>query len=101
MPQPWSFDASTTFVKRMLGQIVGFRIEIEKIEGNWKLNQNHPVERRRKVITALRNQGDEDSQSIAALMHETLPAEDGLRNENIDPARSPKEKGLRTNLEQA
>jgi transcriptional regulator len=75
MPRPWSFDASTTFMKRMLGQIVGFRIEIEKIEGKWKLNQNHPVERRRKVIAALRQQGDENSRTLAALMEERLPAE--------------------------
>src|SRR5262249_4537459 len=31
MPRPWSFDSSTTFVKRLLGQFVGFRIEIERI----------------------------------------------------------------------
>jgi transcriptional regulator len=47
MPQPWSFDGSGTFVKRVLAQIVGFRIQIERIEGKWKLNQYHPVERRR------------------------------------------------------
>src|SRR3954454_23818004 len=29
MPRPWSFAASTQFVQRLLGQIVGFRIEIE------------------------------------------------------------------------
>ena len=75
MPRPWSFDASTIFVKRMLGQIVGFRIEIDKIEGKWKLNQNHPVERRKKVIATLSQQGDENSQTIAALMQETLPGE--------------------------
>jgi transcriptional regulator len=75
MPRPWSFDASTTFTKRMLGQIVGFRIEIDKIEGKWKLNQNHPVEHRKKVVAALRQQGDENSQAIAALMQETLRAE--------------------------
>ncbi len=62
-------------MKRMLGQIVGFRIEFDKIEGKWKLNQNHPVERRKKVVAALRQQGDENSQSIAALMQETLPGE--------------------------
>ena len=48
MPQPWSFDGSSTFVERLLAQIVGFRIEIDKIEGKWKLNQNHPVERRKR-----------------------------------------------------
>jgi transcriptional regulator len=75
-PQPWSFDGSTTFVKRLLAQIVGFRIEIEKIEGKFKLNQNHPVERRHKVVQALRQQGDENAQAIASLMEATLPSKD-------------------------
>lgn len=75
MPRPWSFDPSSTFVERLLGQIVGFRIEVEKIEGKWKLNQNHPVERRQKVIRALRERDDENAQAIAAMMEATLPSE--------------------------
>ena len=76
MPRPWSFDGSRTFAERMLAQIVGFRIEIEKIEGKWKLNQNHPVERREKVVQALRERGDENAQAVAAMMQAMLPAED-------------------------
>ena len=76
MPRPWSFDPSSTFVERMLAQIVGFRIEVEKIEGKWKLNQNHPAERRRKVVRALRQRGDENAQAVAALMQALLPAEE-------------------------
>ena len=76
MPRPWSFDGSSTFVKKMLGQIVGFRIEVENIEGKWKLNQNHPVERRQKVVRALRERGDENAQAIAAMMQAMLPPED-------------------------
>jgi transcriptional regulator len=73
MPRPWSFDPSTTFAKRRLAQIVGFRIEIDKIEGKWKLNQNHPVERRQKVVRALQEQGGDNAQAIAALMQAMLP----------------------------
>jgi transcriptional regulator len=75
MSQPWSLPDSGTFVGRLLGQIVGFRIEIEKIEGKWKLNQNHPVERRRKVVRALRERGDENAQAIAAMMQAMLDTE--------------------------
>lgn len=75
MPRPWSFDGSATFVARLLAQIVGFRIEIEKIEGKWKLNQNHPAERREKVIRALREQGGENAQAVAAWMQALLSAE--------------------------
>src|SRR5262245_53478259 len=33
MPRPWSFDPTSAFVERLLAQIVGFRIEVEKVEG--------------------------------------------------------------------
>src|SRR4051794_7855768 len=75
VPRPWSFDASSTFVRRLLGQIVGFRIEIDKVEGKWKLNRNHPVERRQKVVRALRQRGDENALAVAAVMQARLPAE--------------------------
>ena len=75
MPRPWSFDPSSTFVERLLAQIVGFRIEVEKIEGKWKLNQNHPAERRKKVVRALRERTDENAQAVAAMMQAMLPAE--------------------------
>jgi transcriptional regulator len=56
-----------------LKEIVGFEIEITRLEGKRKLNQNHPVERRRKVIEALQAQPDADSQEIARMMVEVLP----------------------------
>lgn len=76
MPRPWSFDPSSTFVERQLAQIVGFRMEVGKIEGKFKLNQNHPAERRKKVVRALQQRGGEDAQTIAALMAAMLPLED-------------------------
>jgi transcriptional regulator len=76
MPQPWSFDGSATFVERLLAQIVGFRIEIDRIEGKWKLNQNHPAERRKKVVRALGERGSENAQAVAQMMRAMLPAEE-------------------------
>lgn len=72
MPRPWTLGEVDTFVERMLKQIVGFRIEIERIEGKWKLNQNHPAERREKVVRALGERGDENSKAIADLMRRQL-----------------------------
>lgn len=46
----------------------GFRIEISRIEGKWKLNQNRPPEQRERVVQQLRTLGDENSQAIAELM---------------------------------
>jgi transcriptional regulator len=72
---PATIDGSATFVRKMLTQIVGFRIEITKIEGKWKLNQNHPLERREKVVRALSQRGDENALAIAAMMRSKLPSE--------------------------
>jgi transcriptional regulator len=72
-PRPWSLGQPSTFTDRMLAQIVGFRIPIERLEGKWKLSQNHPVERREKVIAALTEQGEE-SAAVAELMRERLVA---------------------------
>jgi transcriptional regulator len=72
MPRPWSVGQPDTFTERLLKQIVGLRIEVERIEGKWKLNQNHPVERREKVARALAERGDENAAAIAALMRRQL-----------------------------
>jgi len=70
--QPWSYDASDPAFGRMAQEIVGFEIEVSRLEGKWKLNQNHPEERRRKVISALLAKPDADSQAIARMMVDTF-----------------------------
>jgi transcriptional regulator len=75
LPRPWSFDGNGTFAERMLGQIVGLRVELSKMEGKWKLNQNQPAERRRKVVRTL-EQGGADARAVAELMQARLTAED-------------------------
>jgi transcriptional regulator len=69
---PWAFDESEPHVETMLKAIVGFRIEITRLEGKWKLSQNQPEGRRRKVADALAQGPDGDSKAIAALMREAL-----------------------------
>jgi transcriptional regulator len=75
LPRPWSFDAASAFIERLLAQIVGFRIEVERLEGKFKLNQNHPAERRKKVVRALQQRGGENALAVAALMQAVLPSE--------------------------
>ncbi len=69
-PEPWTFDESASHVEKLLRTIVGFSVEITRLEGKWKLSQNHPEERRRRVLRALASQADADSQAIAAMMEE-------------------------------
>jgi transcriptional regulator len=72
-PRPWSLGEPSAFTDRMLAQIVGFRLAIERLEGKWKLNQNQPLDRRAKVADALAAQGGEAA-AVAALMRDALPA---------------------------
>lgn len=73
MDAPWSLDhADEDFVNGLLDAIVGFRIDIERIEGKWKLSQNHDPLRRLRVIRALREAGGEDRERLAELMADTL-----------------------------
>lgn len=70
---PWSLDSDDdVFVSRMLDAIVGFEIEIERIEGKWKLSQNHSVDRREKVVRHLNGSTNSESQEIARLMSISL-----------------------------
>lgn len=71
-PRPWQLDGTSSFIERLAAQIVGFTIEIERIEGKWKLSQNHPQERQEKVVAALASKADENSRAIAALMQNNL-----------------------------
>ena len=57
----------------MLRAIVGFEIEIERLDGKFKLSQNRPAEVPR-VVAALEEGGERD---IAALMREHSPPAKG------------------------
>ena len=73
MPQPWSMRSpDADFIEKLLNGIVGFEIEIQRIEGKWKLSQNHPIERREKVIQKLIATEQPASIQVAELMKSTL-----------------------------
>jgi transcriptional regulator len=73
MPEPWQLDsAEPDFIESLLGAIVGFTIEIDSLEGKWKLNQNHSEERRQKLVDGLKTRPDDGALKIAALMQATL-----------------------------
>jgi len=74
MPQPWSIDMpEAEFLDKLLEAIVGFEIDVDRIEGKWKLNQNHDVERRRRVIQALETRNAAEDRQMAKLIANTLP----------------------------
>lgn len=74
--QPWSIEEpDQLFLEGLLDLIVGFEIEITRIEGKWKLSQNHTPERRSRVIDALNQGGGVQQHQIAELMSQTLQEE--------------------------
>ena len=73
-PKPWKMsELPAAYVSQMLAAIVGFEIEVTKLEGKFKLSQNRPVEIPR-VAAALEARGET---ALAALMREHAPAPKG------------------------
>jgi transcriptional regulator len=69
-PRPWkATELPADYVDGMLKAIVGFEIEVERMEGKFKLSQNRPAEIPR-VIEALEREGEG---ATAALMRENPP----------------------------
>jgi len=63
--KPWRLsDQPAAYVSGMLQNIVGFEIEVQRLEGKFKLSQNRPAEIER-VIGALEKAGET---AVAALM---------------------------------
>lgn len=79
MPNPWSIDSDTDFFQKLARSVVGFCVEIARLEGKWKLNQNHPEERRQKVAHALEMSTDPEAKEIARLMREMLSGQTETR----------------------
>jgi transcriptional regulator len=68
----WSMEAmSEESLRAKLGAIAGFEMNIEGIEGKWKLSQNRSPEDRARVVEWL-ERGDDASRATAALMREAL-----------------------------
>jgi transcriptional regulator len=71
---PWKLsEQPAAYVTSMLAMIVGFEIEVERIEGKFKLSQNRPVEISR-VAERLEAGGEAE---LAALMRQHAPAAKG------------------------
>lgn len=63
---PWPFQLPEDYLQKMIRGIVGFEIEITRIEGKFKMNQNRTESERENVIAAL--QESSDTLAVAELM---------------------------------
>ncbi len=63
LPAPWSVaDAPETFVAAQLRGIVGIEIDLDALEGKWKVSQNRSEPDRRGVARGLRSRGPEQAE---------------------------------------
>lgn len=74
MPNPWNAQFDNKFIDGLMNGIVGFEISINKIEGKWKLNQNHSIERQQSLVSGLRTSNHYNSEEVASIMEENIKA---------------------------
>ncbi|WP_332634787.1 FMN-binding negative transcriptional regulator [Halalkalibacter flavus] len=74
MPNPWNTQFDNKFIGGLMNGIVGFEISINKIEGKWKLNQNHSIERQQNLVNGLKTSNKYNSIEIASIMEENIKA---------------------------
>jgi transcriptional regulator len=73
--RPWEVsDAPASYIDFMLRGIVGFRFEITRLEGKWKMSQNRETHDRVGVIEGLKARASGDDLAIAdAVMRKMTP----------------------------
>jgi transcriptional regulator len=67
--QPWRMDLPHDYLDKMMRAVVGFEIEITRLEGKLKLSQNRSEYDRRRVVEMLRDSDDRLSVDVATLMN--------------------------------
>lgn len=71
-PSPWHVaDASADHIEKSLKAIVGIAVTIERIEGKFKLSQNHPARNQAGVVEGLRRRDADGDAELARLMVRT------------------------------
>ena len=65
MPLPWKIPLSENEIAAMLKAIVGFKIEITRVEAKFKLGQNRSLEDQEKMLRNLKAAPDEESRALA------------------------------------
>jgi transcriptional regulator len=66
--QPWRMDLPQDYLDKMMRAIVGFEIEITRLEGKLKLSQNRSEHDQRRVLAMLRDSDEPLNVGVATLM---------------------------------
>jgi transcriptional regulator len=64
--EPWHIsDAPDSFITQLVKALVVVRIKVSRLEGIWKIHQNHPLENRLGVAHGLRTVGSGSALALA------------------------------------
>jgi len=74
-PRPWAVsDAPESFIDVMLRGIVGFRFDITRLEGKWKMSQNREMRDRVTTAAGLEQRGKNEDTQVAEVIRAHMPA---------------------------
>jgi transcriptional regulator len=74
-PRPWQVtDAPPDYVENQIKAIVGIELQIERLEGKWKMSQNRPPADIDGVIDGLSSSNQSEEQQVAAIVRDRRPA---------------------------
>jgi transcriptional regulator len=62
---PWKINFPEDTVSSLMKAVVGFSIQITRVEGKFKLSQNRSIEDQEAMLSALEQSSDVDSRSLA------------------------------------
>jgi transcriptional regulator len=64
--EPWKItDAPGSYIAKLVKALVVVRIKVSRLEGIWKIHQNHPLENRLGVMRGLRSVGSRPALALA------------------------------------
>lgn len=73
-PEPWALtDAPEDYLKAMINAIVGVRLRVDRLEGNWKMGQKQKLENRLGMIDGLLASDRSEDHEVAKTMRDLLP----------------------------
>jgi transcriptional regulator len=73
-PEPWALtDAPDDYLDSMMSAIVGLRLRVGRLEGNWKMGQRLRLENRLGAIDGLLASASTEDQEVAMVMRDLLP----------------------------
>ena len=72
--EPWALtDAPEDYLKAMINAIVGVRLRVDRLEGNWKMGQKQKLENRLGMIDGLLASDRSEDHEVAKTMRDLLP----------------------------